>query len=151
MGSRLTNPLAIRQIFDLIIPEEAEHLCVSPRTEYRWQRDGWLQIQSAGKYHYYKEVSRERVLDCAMAAKAIKIDGAHEQVLQILGSIQSPAEWQGEIQRMTQDLDHLQQMQNRKVAFDEQLRRLSRAMVDGGISENKYERKRAPCRRRSTR
>lgn len=102
-----------------------------------------LRIQSAGKYRYYKEVSRERGLDCAMAAKAIKMDDAHEQVLQILGSIQLPAEWQGEIQKMTQDLDHLQQMQNRRVAIDEQMRRLSRAMVDGGIPEDEYERKRA--------
>jgi len=78
-----------------------------------------------------------------MAAKTIKMDDAHEQMLQILGGIQLPAEWHGEIQRMTQDLDHLQQMQNRKVAIDEQLRRLSRAMVDGGISEDEYERKRA--------
>lgn len=43
---------------------------------------------------------------------------------------------------MAQDLDYIQQMQNRKVAIDEQLRRLSRAMVDGGISEDEYERKR---------
>ena len=77
-----------------------------------------------------------------MAAKAIKMDDAHEQVLQIMGSIQLPAEWQGEIRRMTEDLDYLQQMQNRKAAIDEQLRRLSRAMVDGGIPEEEYERKR---------
>ncbi len=78
-----------------------------------------------------------------MVAKTIKMDNAHEQMLQILGSIQLPAEWQGEIQRMTQELDHLQQMQNRKAAIDEQLCRLSRALVNGGISEDKYERKRA--------
>ena len=101
-----------------------------------------LRIQSAGNYRYYKEVSRERGLDCAMAAKAIKMDDAHEQVLQILGSIKLPVEWQGEIRRMTEDLDYLQQIQNRKAAIDDQLRRLSRAMVDGGIPEDEYERKR---------
>jgi hypothetical protein len=49
-----------------------------------------LRIQSAGNYRYKKEVSRERGLGCAMAAK---MDDAHEQVLQILGSIKLPAEW----------------------------------------------------------
>jgi len=102
-----------------------------------------LRIQSSGKYRYYKEVSSERGLGCTMAAKSIKMEDAHEQVLQILGSIQLPAEWQGEIRRMTEDLDYLQQMQNRKAAIDETLRRLARAMVDGGIPEEEYERKRA--------
>jgi hypothetical protein len=94
-----------------------------------------LRIQSAVKYRYYKKVSRERGLDCAMAAKAIKLDEAHQQVLQILGNIQLPVGWQGEIRRMTEDLDYLQQMQNHKAAIDEQLRRRSHAMVDGGISD----------------
>jgi hypothetical protein len=43
---------------------------------------------------------------------------------------------------MTEDLDYLQQIQYRKAAMDDQLRRLSHAMVDGGIPENEYERKR---------
>jgi len=70
-----------------------------------------------------------------MAAKAIKMDDAHEQVLQIMGSIQQPAKWQGEIRRMTEDLDYLQKMQNRKAAIDDQLRQLSHAMIDSGIPE----------------
>ncbi|MEN4013953.1 MAG: helix-turn-helix domain-containing protein [Bellilinea sp.] len=43
MGSMLTNPLATRQIVYLTIPEAAEYLRVSPRTVYRWLREGRLQ------------------------------------------------------------------------------------------------------------
>lgn len=40
MGSMLANLLATRQIVCLIIPEAAEYLRVSPRTVYRWLREG---------------------------------------------------------------------------------------------------------------
>ena len=43
MGSTLTNPLAARQVAYLTIPEAAEYLRVSPRTVYRWLREGRLQ------------------------------------------------------------------------------------------------------------
>ncbi|MEL7658825.1 MAG: hypothetical protein AAGU75_23280, partial [Bacillota bacterium] len=56
----------------------------------------------------------------------------------------SLAELQGEIQRVIEDMDYLhQQMQNRRIYIDEQLRRLPQAIVDSGISEDEYERKRA--------
>ena len=43
MRSTLTNPLAARQVAYLTIPEAAEYLRVSPRTVYRWLREGRLQ------------------------------------------------------------------------------------------------------------
>lgn len=43
MGSTLTNPLSARQVAYLTISEAAEYLRVSPRTVYRWLREGRLQ------------------------------------------------------------------------------------------------------------
>lgn len=102
-----------------------------------------LRIQSTGKYRYYKEVSMERGLECPMSARTIKMEIADKQVSNILANIQLPASWQGEIKQMSEDLDFIQTIQNRKAAIDEQIKRLSRAMVDGGITEEEYEHKRA--------
>lgn len=40
MGSMLTNPLTTRQTVYPTIPQAAEYLRVSPRTIYRWLREG---------------------------------------------------------------------------------------------------------------
>ena len=158
LNDGLQKPVITRELYDRCLEVRKKHAVqtrknaapINRKDAYMLQRvircaacGRALRIQSAGKYRYYKEVSRERGLDCTMAAKTIKMDVANEQVLQVMGSIQLPAEWQGEIRRMAEDLDYIQQIHNRKAAIEEQIRRLSRAMVDGGISEEEYERKRS--------
>ena len=101
-----------------------------------------LRMQSAKKYYYYKESSRERGLVCVHAGKSIRMDRADEQILAILTSISLPQGWQEQIEAMAGDMDEVHQIEEERLRTQEQLRRLAQTYEDGLVTDKEYKRKR---------
>jgi DNA invertase Pin-like site-specific DNA recombinase len=53
----------------------------------------YLRIQSSPTHKYYKEVSAERGLECALAAKSVSMKKMDQKVVELLGALRLPPNW----------------------------------------------------------
>jgi len=84
------------------------------------------------KNHYYREVSAERGLTCDIAGKTIRMDLADNQVLEVLGKLQLPDDWQDDIVGRLQDQDRVSLVKKRREALEEKIRRLDDVYFSSG-------------------
>lgn len=96
----------------------------------------YLRIQVAERYRYYKEVSVERGLTCELASKTIRMGQADQNVIEILGRLRLPPDWQQEIEKRINNQDWVAQILRRKENLEEKIQRLD----DVYLSTGKYTR-----------
>ncbi len=105
-----------------------------------------LRMQSSYKYHYYKEASRARGLECDHAGTSIRTDRADPQVLELLEKLDLPRRWEEAFERLAEEMTGSNKIQKKRQTLEDKLRRLGRVYADRLISDDEYERKRNALR-----
>ena len=102
-----------------------------------------LRIQSTGTHRYYREVSAERGLSCTLEKKSIRMDLADQAVLELLGQLRLPEDWQAEIRAKAKDKDAALQIKARKTDLEDKIKRLDAVYLNGSYEHVAYQEQRA--------
>lgn len=102
-----------------------------------------LRIQTTKRLRYYREVSAERGLSCDFERKAVRMDKMDQSVIELLGQLRLPQDWQDEIMRRAKDKDAIAQTKARKTDLEDKIRRLDSVYLNGSYEHTDYQEQRA--------
>jgi len=100
--------------------------------------DRHLRIQSSPQNKYYKEVSAERGLECELSARSVNMRLMDQKVIEILGTLRLPGDWQNEVARRAEDRDIALITVKKRSKIEENLRRLDDVYVNGRYTRAEY-------------
>lgn len=98
-----------------------------------------LRMQTAHGHFYYKEASGERGLECPAAGKALRMEKADAQVLELPAALHLPADWQEEVNTLMAAEDERRRQAERRQQLLEQKRRVGQGLRRRRLSEAEYE------------
>jgi site-specific DNA recombinase len=97
-----------------------------------------MATQSGGQWRYYRHVTEERGLDCAVAKSYIRADKLEEEWSRIVSRIRLPANWQQRIEELAGDADTRATILKERAEVEERLRRLTQLYKDLLVDEAEY-------------
>lgn len=102
-----------------------------------------LRVQTTKHYHYFREVSADRGLTCENTGKTVRMDKVDQVMIDLLGQLQLPSDWQDEIRKKARDKDALLQIKARKTELEDKIKRLDQVYLNGSYDHRDYQEQRA--------
>jgi DNA invertase Pin-like site-specific DNA recombinase len=97
-----------------------------------------LRIQSSPTHKYYKEVSAERGLECSLAAKSVSMKKMDQNVVELLGALRLPPDWQEWISRRIRERDINHSLRQKREKIQDSIRRLDDVYANGRYTRAEY-------------
>lgn len=101
-----------------------------------------LRISTTKRLRYYREFSADRGLSCDYAGKCVRMDKIDRNVVELLGQLRLPENWQAEIMRRAKDKDVIAELKARKTDLEDKVRRLDSVYLNGSFDHVAYQEQR---------